>query len=155
VLQTVGPAVDLLRLLQSLFGRAQQPEHDGHVRPPGDAGILPDGEPAGLLLTAAVRRNPPFQICPGGGEVPVIGRGQHHRRAGFRQQRRLGALLGEPQLLLGQSLHHQHLAPRVIYPSQASQHRKALRRRPEPPAQLLRAYIRPTDLGGGEASGGL
>ena len=58
-------------------------------------------------------------------------------------------------MLLGQSLHHQHLAPRVIYPSQAAQHCKALRRLAELRAQLLRAQIRPTDLWGGEASGGL
>jgi hypothetical protein len=48
-------------------------------------------------LSAAVQRDSLFQMRPGGGEVPPIERGHPHRRAGFRQQQRLGAVLGEPQ----------------------------------------------------------
>jgi hypothetical protein len=84
----------------------------------------------------------------------VSGGGQPHRGAGFRQQRRLGALLGELQLLLGQSLYHEHLAPREIYLPQASQRCKERRRLPELPTQLLCAHICPSELWRGEASGG-
>jgi hypothetical protein len=43
-LQPFCEPVGLLRLLQGLGGRAQQPEHDAHVGTADDAGILPNGD---------------------------------------------------------------------------------------------------------------
>jgi hypothetical protein len=92
VAQAFRQAERLGRLLHGLRGRAQQPEHQGHVGAAGDAGVLPDGGPAGLRLTGAVQREPLCQLYLSGDEVPVIEGGQPHRHAGFYQEQWLGAL---------------------------------------------------------------
>jgi CPA1 family monovalent cation:H+ antiporter len=62
--------------------------------------------PTDAVVIDAVERDPLFQMRPGGGEVSLVERGQPHCCAGFREQQRLRTVLCEPQLLLGQSLHH-------------------------------------------------